>query len=166
MHDVGDRAAACPERRAPVSIDVATVLALQRLAADYWAIADGKSADSAGALFTANGRLILGPKRIEGRGAIDAFFAARADDHAAKMRHTRHFAPNPRYTPLDAHSVRVESSVIVFSGTGTLPLAADAPSAIGDFTDLCVRDPSGRWLFEERAACSIFVGGDAPTFAR
>ena len=147
-------------------LDPSAVAALAQLAAQYWAIADGKNSTDAGELFTTDGRLILGPMRIEGRSAISGFFEARARQNSESGRHTRHFAANPLFTPISDGRVRVDTTVLVFSGSGNLPLVASAPSGIGDFADICARDGSGRWRYEERAGRSIFVGGDAPAFAR
>jgi hypothetical protein len=68
--------------------------------------------------------------------------------------------------PLSSDRVRVRSTVIVFAGSGELPIAVSLPSGVADFEDVCVRSSAGSWLYQSRIARTIFIGPAAASFAR
>lgn len=146
-------------------VDPVTVVELQQLAAAYWACADGMP-DAIGELFTEEAVLILGSLRLTGRAAIQDFFREREASMRAAQRTTRHVACNFLVTAAQEGRAQVRSTVLVYSGAGELPLPATAPSGIADFEDTCVRSASGRWQFEQRVGRTVFIGPDAPSFAR
>lgn len=147
-------------------IDPLAVLDLQRLAADYWARADGDLEQSIEALFTEDARLVVGSLELHGRSAIDKFFRERDATQQSAQRTTRHIACNHRMTDAGEGRVLVRSTVLVYVGIGTLPLPSAAPAGIADFEDLCERDASGRWRFARRTGSTVFVGAGAASFAR
>jgi hypothetical protein len=142
------------------------MIGLQQLEASYWTLADGTEKVAIGDLFHEDGVLELGALKLEGADAIAAFFEERAASERASDRTTRHFATNFIAVPLDENSVRLRSNVMVFSGSGTLPLDAGAPSNIGDFEAVCVKSIAGHWRFLHKSGRTIFVGRGAPKFAR
>jgi len=147
-------------------VPTAELAALVQLASEYWTRADGVRNLGVGELFTDAGVLVLGSLRLEGRVAIDAFFQERNAAQRAIQRVTRHFAGNYIATVSGSGRAFVRSTVMVYSGQGTLPLPSSAPSGIADFEDLCVHDAALGWRFEERVGRTVFIGAGAPTFAR
>lgn len=151
--------------RRSFDVDPAAMVALQQLAAAYWFCAD-VSQEGIGDLFAEDAVLILGSLELSGRVAIETFFREREASMRAAGRTTRHAPCSFFVTAMDEASARVRSTVLVFAGSGSLPLPAAVPTGIADFTDVCVRDDSGRWLFAKREGRTVFIGPDAPSFAR
>jgi hypothetical protein len=139
---------------------------LQQLAARYWARADGVTKYLVGDLFTADATLVLGSLSLSGLPAIEDFFHERDVAQASSGRITRHAACNFLAEYAAEGGVRVTSTVLVFTGSGVPPLPVSPPSGIADFEDLCVRCGPGKWKFLRRVARSVFLGSDAPSFAR
>ncbi|MEP7312448.1 MAG: nuclear transport factor 2 family protein [Pseudomonadota bacterium] len=142
------------------------LLALQQLAARYWARADGDAGQSLSQLFTPDGALLLGSLTLNGIEAIERFFGERDVAQAAALRTTRHIACNHLATWFDDNRVQVRSTVLVYVGMGSLPLESTAPAGIADFEDICVRPASGGWRFERREGRTVFIGPGAAKFAR
>lgn len=149
-----------------MTLPAANLLALQQLAARYWALADLVEAVPLAELFEEQAVFDLGKLRLEGLPAIAAFFAEREAGMRASGRSTRHLASNFLALPQADGSVRVRSTVLVYAGSGEHPLPATEPSGIADFHDVCRRQPDGRWLYHHRSAATVFVGPDAAAFAR
>jgi hypothetical protein len=158
-----------PHASAPIldcsAVDPAVVAGLQQLSAAYWLCADHAAAGIE-TLFTENGLLTLGTLALTGRTAIREFFEQRELRMRSAGRTTRHAACTLLVTPTAEGHATVRSTVLVFSGIGTLPLPAAAPSGIADFTDVCVRNVAGRWQFASRIGRTVFIGAEAPSFAR
>jgi len=158
-----------PPASAPIldcsAIDPAIVVALQQLSAAYWMCAD-HSAAGIETLFTEAGLLTLGTLALTGRTAIHEFFEQREQTMRTAGRTTRHAACTFLVTPMADGRATIRSTVLVFSGTGALPLPAAAPSGIADFTDVCVRNDAGHWQFTSRVGRTVFIGAEAPSFAR
>jgi SnoaL-like domain len=146
-------------------VDPAVAIALQQLCAAYWRCAD-ESPDGIGDLFTADGVLTLGSLALTGRAAIERFFHERDASMRADGRTTRHAACNFLLTALDGGKATIESTVLVYSGTGALPLQVTLPAGIADFSDVCLRDTAGRWRFASRHGRTVFTSPAAPSFAR
>ncbi|MGE6695902.1 nuclear transport factor 2 family protein [Sphingobium limneticum] len=144
---------------------VQDMLALQDLENRYWAMADATIELAIEALFTHDAELSLGAMEIEGRDAIVRFFTERAQTNRATDRATRHVATNHVARIIDANTAQMRSTVLVFSGSGSIPLPVNAPSGIADFADICVRSGDG-WKYRHRIATTIFIGEGAPSFAR
>jgi hypothetical protein len=142
------------------------LLSLMHLAAEYWLRADGVRRLPVGELFADSGVLVLGSLRLSSRNAIESFFAQREAAQQASGRVTRHVATNHVATVIGPDRARMRSTVLVFSGEGSLPLPSAAPSGIADFEDICVRTPTAGWQFEERLGRTVFIGAGAPSFAR
>lgn len=142
------------------------LLALQQLAARYWALADLTEEVPLEEMFEEAAVFDLGKLKLEGLHAIAAFFAEREEGMRAGGRTTRHIASNFLALPQADGSVRVRSTVMVYAGNGELPLPATEPSGIADFHDVCRRQPDGRWLYHHRRADTVFVGPAAASFAR
>lgn len=148
------------------AVDPATLSELQQLAAAYWTCADAPASAGIGELFTEEAVLTLGSLTLTGRAAIEDFFRSREESMRTAQRTTRHVGCNLLVTAATEGRVQMRSTVLVYSGTGVLPLPATAPSGIADFEDTCVRSASGRWQFERRIAHTVFIGPGAATFAR
>jgi hypothetical protein len=144
-----------------------TLVELQAFIAEYWAsvdrVADARRA--AASFFTESGEMQLGSLHVRGREQLEAFFAARDAREIANRRSTRHFTVNFRVHEAAEGGVTIAALVLVHSGIGDWPLTSAPPSAVGDFTFICVRDGDG-WLFETVSGNSVFVGEGAPGFAK
>ena len=148
------------------SLSYADYQALTNLDAVYWAIADGRHQTGADELFIPEGVLTLGNLELQGRDAIAKFFAEREAQNKASGRVTRHVAGSRSVELTGAGSAVLRSVVVVFAGSGELPLEAGAPSTIADVTDYCVKHDNNTWLFQSRIVKPVFVGAGAAKFAR
>lgn len=149
-----------------MSLPAEDMLALQHLAARYWALADLTEQVPLDELFEEQAVFDLGKLKLAGLPAIAAFFADREQAMRAAGRTTRHLASNFLVLSQPDGTVRVRSTVMVHAGVGEHPLPAAEPSGIADFHDICRRQPDGRWLYHQRSACTVFVGAGAASFAR
>lgn len=149
-----------------MTLPAADLLALQNLAARYWALADLTETVPLEDLFEQQAVFDLGKLTLDGLPAIAAFFAEREQGMRASGRTTRHLANNFLALPQADGSVRVRSTVMVYAGNGDHPLPATEPSGIADFHDICRRQNDGRWLYHHRSAATVFVGPGAASFAR
>jgi hypothetical protein len=149
-----------------VSLPLDDVIALQHLAARYWALADLTETVPLADLFEEQAVFDLGKLTLEGLPAIAAFFADREQTMRETNRTTRHLASNFLAMPQADGSVLVRSTVVVHAGNGAHPLPAAEPSGIADFRDICRRQQDGRWLYHHRSASTVFVGAGAASFAR
>jgi hypothetical protein len=141
---------------------------LQALISEYWASVDRipDVTRSSASFYTEAGEMHLGTLQVRGREALESFFTQRTETELANKRTTRHLAGNFRLqSAADAHAT-VVTLVLVYSGIGDLPLPSAAPSAVGDFTFICERDPHSGWRFAKVIGSSVFVGPGAPNFAR
>ena len=146
---------------------VRTLVELQTLIAEYWASVDRiEDARSPAAFYTERGEMRLGGLEVRGRERIQEFFRSRAAREIAGERTTRHIAGGLRLQDETECTVVAQAVVLVYSGSGARPLPSQPPSAVGDFTFQCVRDPSHQWLFERVTGTSVFVGAGAPEFAK
>lgn len=139
--------------------------ALRALQAKYWARADARDPNPAADLFCEDAIFVLAGTTMRGRAEIAEFFDRREAANVASGRVTRHLAAPPVLQLLPDGTVTVSSTVLAMAGSGALPIVAALPS-IADFEDVCVRQPDGTWLFARRDATSIFLGPQAPGFAR
>ena len=144
------------------------IVELQSLLAEYWASVD-RSPEllrSAPSFYVDAGEMVLGSLRITGRPALEAFFASRNEKEIANRRSTRHFTTNLRVREVSHDRAVVHALVIAFAGVGDWPLPSEAPSAVGDFSFYCLRDPVDGWRFEKVTGVSVFVGAGAAAFAK
>lgn len=142
------------------------ILALEQLAARYWARADGDLGQSLADIFTTNATLILGSLALEGLPAIEAFFRERDLSQQQAQRTTRHIACNHIVTAAPGGALRLRSTVVVYVGTGEWPMPSGAPAGIADFEDICVKEAAGGWRFRSRSGRTVFTGPGAAKFAR
>jgi hypothetical protein len=147
------------------AVDPALVVTLQQLCAAYLRCAD-ESPEGVGELFTEDGLLTLGSLVLTGRVAIEKFFRDRYASMRVDARTTRHVACNLLVRAVERGRATIQSTVLVYSGTGALPLPATLPAGIVDFSDVCLRNDSGRWQFASRRGRTVFTGPGAPSFAR
>jgi hypothetical protein len=148
------------------SLSAADLLELQRLSNRYWARADHVTEFAIADMFTPDAVFMLGGLTLNGRRAIEDFFRERDASMSDEQRVTRHVATNFVATREGDGTVRVRSTVLVFSGNGVLPLPTTAPTGIADVDDTCVLTAEGDWKYARRQIRSVFVGEDAPAFAR
>ena len=149
-----------------MTISAADFVALDQMAARYWALADLSEDFALDTLFEAGAVFQLGSLVLEGLPAIEEFFANRAVAMRESNRTTRHLASNLLAVPQSADQVRVRSTVVVHAGHGEHPLLAALPSGIADFEDICRRQADGSWLYRSRSARTVFIGPEAAFFAR
>ncbi|MEU3297009.1 nuclear transport factor 2 family protein [Streptomyces longwoodensis] len=136
---------------------------LAALIADYWLRVDLRSAEPVDALYTEDGVFRAGALDLRGRAAIKSYFAERNREQAALGRSTRHLQTNLHVQPLDPERVLCRSTVLVFAGTGDLPLRSPIPATLADAEDECVRTPGG-WRFRSRRLTAVVVGPTAAGF--
>jgi hypothetical protein len=141
------------------------ILALEQLAARYWARADGDVGQPLEEIFTPDAALVLGSLALEGLPAIEAFFRERDVSQQQARRTTRHIACNHLVSVAPGGALRLRSTVLVYVGTGEWPMPSGVPAGIADFDDICVKDGAG-WRFRRRAGRTVFTGPGAAKFAR
>jgi hypothetical protein len=152
---------------APRVLSAEVDLELRNHVAEYWARVDRRgSVRDCESFFTPDATMVLGTLRICGRTALATFFQERDARETAQGRTTRHVVANMRTRALEADRAVVDATVLVFAGVGEWPLPAEAPTGLGDFSFVCVRDADAGWLFEAITAESVFAGASAPAFAR
>lgn len=132
----------------------------------YWACADGSADKAVQFLFMPTARLQLGALELVGRDQIERFFTERASENQKSGRITRHFSSGFAPEVLSSERLFVKSLVMVFAGSGALPLPSDTPSTIADVEDVLVLSATGEWLFESRLIKPVFVGASAAKFAQ
>lgn len=137
------------------------MLRLASLNAEYWFRVDQPESGEVADLYTADGLMVFGDLRVEGREAIKTFFSTR--NGRMPVRTTRHVSTNLRVQPLGSDTVRVHSTVTVYSGFGTVPLDMCPPSSVVDFVDTCAQ-VDGQWAYSQRHGTAIFVGPGAAPF--
>lgn len=141
---------------------------LQTLISDYWASVD-RIPDmnrSSASFYAELGEMHLGSLQVRGREALEAFFTKRNETEIANKRTTRHLVGNFRIHNADETHATVVTLVLVYSGIGEIPLPSQPPSAVGDFTFICERDPHAGWRFTKVMGSSVFIGAGAPNFAK
>ncbi len=161
----GSSASVASESRPDAPSPVET-LALHALVAEYFHRVDRPEAGDVTDLFTDDATLMLGSAHLTGRAEIAAFFEARAATHKETQRLTRHLSGPLSIAFDEMGQARVCSTVVVYAGTGALPLPAAVPTTICDFEDVCTVNLHGQWRFQSRRATLIFVGAGAAPFAK
>lgn len=155
-----------PPQMSRERFDATDGLMVQSLVAAYFQRTDRPGPELVASLFAEDGLLVLGPLKLEGRSAIAAFFAERNRSQAEVGRLTRHLPGLLELQGVSPDRIKGRSTVVVYAGTGAVPLPAGSPSTICDFDDVYVRQADGVWRFERRTAAVIFTGAGAAGFAR
>jgi hypothetical protein len=145
-----------------------TLAEIQTVITEYWASVDRVPVIKrpAASFFVDYGEMVLGSLAVRGRQQLDEFFQQREAREIANQRTTRHTTSNFRIEEEGEGRVMVRALVLVYSGVGEWPLPVKPPSAVGDFTFRCIHDGSRGWMFTHVTGNSIFVGADAPKFAK
>jgi hypothetical protein len=145
-----------------------TWVEIQSLLAEYWASVDrvGDVRRPAASFYADNGEMRLGSLEVRGRAAVEDFFRAREAREVANKRTTRHVLANLRVEEDGPDRITACALMLVYSGTGSWPLPSAAPSAVGDFEFRCILEAQAGWLLERVSGTSVFVGADAPAFAK
>lgn len=139
---------------------------LHQLCAEYWLRLDRILEQPVDELYIEDGEMQIGTLEKRGYAALAEYFSSRIAAEAANGRLTRHVMSS-FFVELDGPDTAiVRSTVLVFSGSGALPLPSALPSSIGDFTDQCVRCTDGQWRFARRLGRPVFVGAGAASFVR
>ncbi|MFD5722734.1 nuclear transport factor 2 family protein [Streptomyces sp. NPDC127036] len=136
---------------------------LAALIAEYWLRVDLRSSEPVDALFTEDGTFRAGTLDLDGRPAIQSYFDERNREQAASGRLTRHLQTNLHVQRTGTDRVLCRSTVVVFAGTGELPLRTSTPASIADAEDECIRTPAG-WRFRSRHLTAVFLGPTAAAF--
>jgi hypothetical protein len=139
---------------------------LHQLCAEYWLRLDRVLERPVAELYAEDGEMKIGTLEKRGRAALAEYFASRIASEEDLGRLTRHVMSSFFVEADGPDAATVRSTVLVFSGEGTLPLPSAPPSSIGDFTDQCVRCADGQWRFARRYARVAFVGAGAASFVR
>lgn len=105
-------------------------------------------------LFTEDALYTHGPRRSEGRAAIEALFRGRS---AAGPRTARHLYSGLRLEIESAMRATGTSVCMTFAQNGEPPLAPAVPILVADFVDVYERGEDGRWRIRERHIERIFV---------
>lgn len=105
-------------------------------------------------LFTEDALYTHGPRRSEGRAAIEALFRERT---AGGPRTARHLYSGLKLEIESETFVRGTSVCMTFAQNGLPPLAPAVPILVADFNDIYVRAEDGRWRIRARHIERIFV---------
>lgn len=127
----------------------------------FWRLVDQPTHETGASYFCEHGVLILGPLRLEGREAIEAFLINRTASKQDKREFTRHVTSNYQIIDLQPRQAVIRSILAVYSGAGDLPAVPALPTSMGDIEDVLVRESDGQWRFERRGGSPLFLGGSA-----
>jgi hypothetical protein len=135
-----------------VAIDPATYEAIERLVQEHAWLIDHGEAGKLPDLFTGDGRLIgIGPERA-GRAAIAEWAMQR---QAMTDRRSRHVQTNIRLEP--ASEGVIHGTVVLTLHRHDGPGEGDpGPLLVGEYADVYMRCPDGRWRFAERRLTVLF----------
>jgi hypothetical protein len=128
--------------------------ALEDLNTAFTYCLDHDDIDGLVALFTEDAIYTHGPRRSEGRAAIDELFRRRA---ASGPRTARHLYSGLRLEIESRTEAKGTSVCMTFAQNGTPPLAPAVPILVADFNDLYACGEDGRWRIRERHIVRIFV---------
>jgi ketosteroid isomerase-like protein len=128
--------------------------ALEDLNTEFTYCLDHDDIDGLVALFTEDALYTHGPRRSEGRTAIEALFRDRA---AAGPRTARHLYSGLRLDIQSGTRAKGTSVCMTFAQSGVPPLAPAVPILVADFNDVYARGDDGRWRIRERHIVRIFV---------
>jgi hypothetical protein len=130
-------------------------VALEDLNTAFTYCLDHHDIDGLVELFTEDALYTHGPRRSEGRAAIEALFRGRA---AAGPRTARHLYSGLRLEIESETFARGTSVCMTFAQNGLPPLAPALPILVADFNDIYVRGAEdGRWRIRARHIERIFV---------
>lgn len=132
--------------------------ALEDLNAAFTYHLDHGDVDALVNLFTEDALYTHGPRRSEGRAAIERLFRARLE---GGPRTSRHVYSGLRLEIESADRASGTSVCMSFIGTGIPPLSPAVPTVVADFRDIYRRCGDGRWRFAERHIDRIFEHPDS-----
>jgi hypothetical protein len=140
--------------------------ALNDLEARYWHDVDFNSGRNAHEFYRADGVMVVGHNRFEGREKIREFYQWRERQtvHAvSSIKTMRHLISNLRVEASDQRRATV-FGVVSFYGAAARPPVAQSrpPMLIADLVNECVAEDDGRWLYQSRTLQPIFMSNDAP----
>lgn len=137
-------------------------LEIEQLLLDYWHEVDTNWGARAHEFFAEDGVFLnsVGKARV-GRAAIQAFYSSR---QARGARVVRHVVSNLRVQPAAANG-EVSSNWIlqIFASDGEPPLPSEPAILLADVTDVCRREPDGRWRYASRRIDGLFTGSKPTT---
>jgi ketosteroid isomerase-like protein len=128
--------------------------ALEDLNTSFTYCLDHDDIDGLVDLFTADALYTHGPRRSEGRAAIDDVFRRRA---AGGPRTARHLYSGLRLDIESRTQAKGTSVCMTFAKNGVAPIAPAVPILVADFNDVYARGDDGRWRIRERHIVRIFV---------
>ena len=132
------------------------VLPIAALFADYWFDVDHHWGRHASELYLSDGVFAIGDERMQGRGAVRAFYSWREGRGA---RQARHVISNLRVVPRAPDRVDVDAILCLYAADGTPVLESKPPILLADVTAQCVCGADGRWQFASHLLKPVFAGG-------
>lgn len=132
-------------------------VALEDLNTAFTYYLDHDDVDALVELFTEDALYTHGPRRSEGRAAIETVFRNRT---AAGPRTARHLYSGLRLDIESATRATGTSVCMTFAQQGVPPLAPALPILVADFDDEYVRGDDGRWRISRRHIERVFVDNE------
>jgi SnoaL-like domain len=133
--------------------DLATTVACQALAVDYWYDVDFNWGRTAHEFYTETGVFKTTEHEFKGREAVRAFYGWR---EGRGDRVARHVINNVRVKPEGRDRAHVSYIMSLFAADGKPVLPSEPAIMVADVTEVCVREADGRWRNEARTIRPIF----------
>src|SRR5262245_55882510 len=139
--------------------------ALYRLEARYWHEVDRNGGRNAHEFYLADGVLVVGHNRFQGREKIREFYAWR-ERHCttviSSVKTTRHLINNLFVESCDGRNAKV-MGIVSFYGAASRPPAQQSkpPLLMADLVNECVLNDNG-WHFKSHMLHPVFMSHEAP----
>lgn len=146
MHEQPGRSSTAPD----------LLLAIGALLADYWYDVDHHWGRHAHLLYAEQGVFSIGDDRMDGPGAVQAFYKWREGRGA---REARHVISNLRVIGRGDDRADVDCILCLYAADGVPVLESRPPILIADETAQCVRGADGLWRFASHFLKPVFAGG-------
>jgi hypothetical protein len=140
--------------------------ALYSLEARYWHEVDLNGGRNAHEFYRADGVMVVGHNRFEGRAKIREFYEWRERQTVtavSSVKTMRHLISNLTVEPMSERRARAVG-IISFYGAAARPPVTQSkpPMLVADLISECVADDDGRWQFQSHTLKPVFMSDEAP----
>jgi hypothetical protein len=140
--------------------------ALYNLEVRYWQDVDCNGGRHAHQFYLADGVMIVGHNRFEGRDKICEFYRWRerqATTSISSVKTTRHLISNLFVDSTDARHAKVLGIISIYGAIVRAPATqSKPPMLIADLVNECVLDDADGWRFKSHVLQPVFMSHEAP----
>jgi hypothetical protein len=145
--------------------EVSIWYALHRLEIAYWHDVDRNGGRHAHEFYVADGVMVVGHNRFEGRDAIRKFYDWREQQgktSVAGSTTTRHLVNNLHIEKHTERSANVVGIVSFYGGVARKTSQPKPPILMTDLINECVRDDDGQWRYRSHVLQPVFMSHESP----